>query len=416
MALPASSPVLNATVFLGQDRDFGISVRVPYAERPGSPEEYYQGGFRVRRTFDVPYKLRWAFCYGMMGGPSLVQTNFNELFNPWDERVNQANRPQFAVRRNVPVGHRTTGSSDNQFEAPPFPWLFPVAIEKMEGVGPITGVEAFDTPRGKVENALYDLARVTFTYDTPTYTVRTDEDMIEKGYFYLDEEGKPVPDESFCVRYVTRFRQPTAEYLTLPFGGLRWVSDNNFVRGSHGKVVVAQELVYDWHQVPGIPYAIYTHIGCVNDRAFFDGHDEHDRGTLLLTSVDIKPYRWFFGRTVYDITYKVKQFIPVNTYDTFRPFDQNLIDTTPDRDGIPVNEPYGHNHFLRYKPNQSVSETPNGTTRLVKPPKYEMITDNAVRPSADNGRAGKGVYEYRDFRKLFDCQVDEKAQSYIPCQ
>lgn len=58
-----SVPYIAPMVRLGKEIDY-----IPFAERPGSPQESYQNNvFKVRRVFDVPWHLRWHFMYAMLG-------------------------------------------------------------------------------------------------------------------------------------------------------------------------------------------------------------------------------------------------------------------------------------------------------------------------------------------------------------
>lgn len=348
-----------------------MAAEVPYDERPDSPREFVTGGaFKVQRTFQVPWVLRWNFCMGMLGFPYL------------DPSVDGS----YVVRRSVPIGYRTTtlnfqGNGNR-------PWIYPVSVDQVQPVGRIVGYDQDDFYNEAV--ARYELAWVTISYEALTYAVRSDERMIEEGFYRVPLGVEAVPDEALLGRFVTKHFQPTAEYLTLPFGALKWVDSGTNsvpVTGSHGKIVAAREVMIQWHQVPGIPDATNTHIGSVNDATWppyapaqSNYLTQFQRGTLLLTSIDIKPYRWFVGQRLYDITYKFKYFQP-----------QSGADAKSDADNPPqqVNEFFGHNHFLRFAPGAP-------DTRL---PEYYMLTHNGKRPSPPGN--GQAVYPYKDFRDLF---------------
>lgn len=379
---------------------FGNSVS--YDEVPGSPQEMVQGdGFKVRRTFLVEWNKRWLFVYGMLGGP---------YFNPvplldygW-------------ISRRLPQGYKTTASGlGGNGGLPSGHWMFPLSVEGIEGLGKILSVDADGV-------ATYEKAKVSLLYETVTWKILSDAKMKENGYV---DPSFGNPDEATVQRYVTKFYQPTAEYLTLPFMGMVWSEQLSTpvdlsvqpvaVPGSLGVLVPATEIMYLWRQVPGRPLALDTHIGSVND-AEFDGYR---RGTLLLTSIDLKPYRWFLGQIVWDITYKMKYFEPQTK--PHRNAAGNIItdangipyDSTTDRTGTAINEYYGHNHFLRYKPGGN--NTPDGWLD----PVYNLISHNGVRPTAGFSvnrqmTTGRTVYEYKDFKYLFRLQAPDGFQGAFP--
>lgn len=396
-----------------------------YDEAPDSPQESMSGQvFRSRRSFFMPWSQRWTFAAWMVGYPALQQ---DYLGNWW-------------VSRNVPQGY-----SALDFTGTNTPFLYASSIESIQGVGKITGYDAEST-------AQYSTARVTVGFETLSHRVFSDGDIFSTAgqlaaALGLDStsdtnlgvfaQGGVVGgiDEASLVRYVTRFRQPTAEYITLPFGALKWCEPNPVLTppGSISKIVAAVELQYVWHQVPNIPLAAKQAIGTVNDQSF----DGYPRGTLLLTSIDLKPYRWFFNSRVWDITYKFKFFSPVgNPDDKLLGVSQQVLDVPRnvwvdirrDATGTPLVEYLGHNHFLRmnFSDPNGPSAVPAaggvGPPSFLNMPTYQMISHNGNRPDGNSNSitiagvttrgsnagqsngislGGKTVYAYTNFSNLF---------------
>lgn len=368
-----------------------INKTVFYDEVDKSPRESFSNNnFQVQRTLQCKWDDRWLLCLGLLGFPYT-------LYNLADGKL--------YVHRITPAGYQTVDL--NALSGGNLTWIYPVSIDSIEGLGKVTSVGA-----DGINN--YELARLNVRYETLTYGIKTDQEMVEKGYKVY---GTQFVDESKGGRYITRHLQPTAEYLTLPFGAMVWCdSGKNPITGSNGRIIASQEIMMQWHQVPGIPVALNTHLGAVNHRIFpyldtlTDFQDDgseisyertYPRGTLLLTSIEVKPYRWFKNLRLYDITYKFRYFQPVEGLDTSTdaqgvklgaefPGDETLL-------LCPKGEPYGNNHFLRYKPVQGSN---NFTI-----PSYQMMTHNGVRPTATGltvtTQAGQTVYPYKDFRDLF---------------
>jgi hypothetical protein len=96
---------------------------IPYAERPTSPTEGFQNNvFRAKRTFDVPWHLRWHFMYAMIGDHSSKDGN---------------------IKRRLPFGYSIRGFTsiyDRRGDVDDFnpidnPWLFATSIDSVEGIG-----------------------------------------------------------------------------------------------------------------------------------------------------------------------------------------------------------------------------------------------------------------------------------------
>lgn len=214
----------------------------------------------------------------------------------------------------------------------------------------------------------YKLARITVSFENVAYRI------ISNLSISTSNEGK---DELLHDVNTTFFRMPTAEFLSLPFGAYRYVhqdtSKRYVVQGSNMRLVAQEEILLSWHRVPFIPDSVRTAIGSVNDDWFPISHlsitDNNDAphldnriwaapGTLLLTNVEIKPYKHFFSRRVYDINYKFKYF-----HATEQDSTGALVSAYSDVNTVKASDPCkpsertrdvcqrqakGHNYFLKY--------------------------------------------------------------------
>jgi hypothetical protein len=214
----------------------------------------------------------------------------------------------------------------------------------------------------------YKLARITVSFENSPFRI------LSNVTIKTSNEGK---EELLNDIFTTFFRMPTAEFLSLPFGAYRYVhqdtSKRYVVQGSNMRLVAQEEILLSWHRVPFIPDSVRTAIGSVNDDWFPISHlaltdnreefDLNDRiwaapGTLLLTNVEIKPYKHFFSRRVYDINYKFKYF-----HATEQDSTGALVSAYSDTNTVIASNPCepslrernkcqkqakGHNYFLKY--------------------------------------------------------------------
>lgn len=221
------------------------------------------------------------------------------------------------------------------------PWLWARQLQSCRGMGLIGASPKFE-PASWAGN--YEQARVTLTYESVPYPVYSDDQVRNPATGY--------PDESQLYRYVSRQYQPSSEYLTFPRGAYKWCTAPVVpVDSSNGRVVAFLEVTYTWHEVPGVPAAVFTHVGCVNSATFDNAAAE----TLLLVGAAIKPYRNIVGARVYDVEYKKRFFNPSA--------------------GV------GHNHFLRY-------------VDAATEPFYDRITK-------DGNPASNPVFAKKDFAELY---------------
>lgn len=358
------------------DPNDGQRIRYRTHAREGSLKERYVGNnCSVSIQYDVSWLNRWKFALALLGNSQIATHASGKKY----------------IHRVLPHGYFGTiipvvpGDRDL-----PKSWLWASQLENMEGKAPI-GYDANGAP-------LYKEARLTVTYETVSFRMATDREMINDGQVMPGTGG--MPDEAERLgRYVTRFIQPTAEYFALPHGRFHWATSTTTagnaylgspVTGSQlGFIIPFQELVYIWHQVPrirkasdgrppayAVPKAIRKLLGAVNSVTF----DGFDPGTLLLTAVEVKPYRWIGGFYYADITYKMKYMNAV------KPID-----------GTHYNPPRGHNYFLQMpKPPTGDVNTGIGFVDY----NYELISHNA-NPLTTGPNPGIRVYREFDFKELF---------------
>lgn len=390
---------------------YGVpGATVLYNEAPSSPVEGVASGSgcTATRTFVVPWSQRWQFVAGMVGWTYLKRTSDTW----WNARVT----PQSYALRDLDPSEAQT--------------LYAMGVESMKGEGKVIGYDSLGT-------AQYLKARVNIAYRSPTYRIYSDDFLLGGGLNSPDpitgntrapllHEGGGV-DESYLVRYVTKYRRPTAEYLTLPYGALKWVQQNPIQTptGSILRIVSSMELKYTWHRVCNVPDTTQRTIGHLNNSQF----DGCPRGTLLLTAVETTPYRWFFNQRLWDITYTFKFFSPIGSSQEIKnggpiqvqnPSTGLWYDLRPDSKNIPVREYLGHNHYLRVNPGDPNGPgVVNGGYNLA--PTYQMLTSDGVapygnfdpppqgvtfqRPGVYNSNnfigLGETIYRYTNFQDLF---------------
>lgn len=363
---------------------------VTYYERPGSPQESYTGDvFRARRTFDVPYPQRWVFIKYMLGTATIEGT-------PTDNVIKRQKPDQYYV-------YYGSNGGPNMGAAKSF--MVATGLESIECLGQQILYESLGTG-SLLQTSYYDIARITINYESVTYRVEP-----------LIGSQSVEPDEYHLSQFTTVFKQPTAEFLSLPFGAYKWVEfDENgiplldsktkepvgiMVQGAQGKIISASEIVVIHHKVPGIPAAIKTHIGSVN---LYDWPElGAKKGQLLLTNVELKPYRWLEDQRLYDITFKMKFFDP-------EPAEPGS--TTYAKQ--PTTEPRGHNWFLQHFPVSKNTDLklPGAVAKVLQGSQsYKLITHNGFPPTEaytnvtnilpKGAVAGNTVYKYKDFSLLF---------------
>lgn len=189
---------------------------------------------------DFPLFLRWNFP----GNPIAAQA------------IDQAKRDILGYPLVLSAGGGTYLSRVTPMTALPFlqaltgrPYLFATSLE---GTGWGQPTDANGNPSGAVKDPLtqwpvYKQAKATVHFETLTYDVLTDAQMVALGF--ADVNGNP--DESTLARYVTVRVMPGMEYLTLPQGGFQFVNTGNKpVPGTAGKLTPNYDLSLTWELVP----------------------------------------------------------------------------------------------------------------------------------------------------------------------
>lgn len=387
--------------------------------------------FSLRRSFQCRWSDRFDLALGMLGFATIE--NKNTLF-PW-------------LSRYLPLGfqHLTDIRGINRKK----PFLYPTGVDRMEGLAPTKQVDTknLDLNTGQIgydsfrSTNHYRRARVSFMYEAPTYQIYDDyncprvlfrqkvlpsEPQLLKTIPSTLVAGQTYENHFDARRWTTRIVQPLTETLRLPTGYYNFAEgfESGLLAKAKPKVAVnattyvlhpTLEVTYVWHQVPALvqPWedgtewlykdrdiggigihpeligACYTHVGCVNAR-WFDGFPP---GSLLLTSVEARPYRWITGERYFDYTYRMKFFNP-QEYFAYNegPFVFNGDMRVKSR---PQEYPYsfvGHNYYLRYK-----EPGKEGDQTLHIEPYFSLVTHNGE--SLEKG--GRPIFQYRDFEDLF---------------
>jgi hypothetical protein len=372
--------ITNAGYYPQTELQNGNLQPVGYTERPGSPQEsYVNNEGKVTRVFDVRWDSRGLFYDSLLGYSQVAY-----------------NRGQPYVSRVPPITYFDDQTNE--------PWLYATSIERVEGVGfPSSTFQRGQTLVDNNNIYQYEIARITVGYQALTYRVMDDKRMLNQATLIDDVDGVTYaipaatdaygnPDESSLLRYVSRHIQPNTEYLRLPGGQMKWATNTsggntNVSSGAlgMGKIISTAEIQYTWHQVPIIPDHIYKYVGCVNNDGYLTsqgtlldmptgpppfsdncpGLDQPRNfapGTLLLTGIELKPYRQITGHYAYDITYRMKFFSALLA------------------DGTLYNPERGHNYFLRWQGGSNYG--------------YELLT-------ADGTVGGRTIYDAKLFANLF---------------
>lgn len=251
-------------------------------------------------------------------------------------------------------------------------WLFASKVD-VEGVG-VPSNNIMYEQGGRDQIAFYNKARCTIQYATRMYDILADSEINRY-------------DESGLQRYVTKLYRPEGEFLTIDgsayyYGGIRQNGQPVPLARGVNKSLVKFNIALTWHKIPkdGVPSnfinpgcsnpAIDVSLGRVNN-AVFSGCE---KGTLLLTAVELKPIVGALGDRYYDITYYMKFFNPTKD--------------------LRNNNPIGHQHVFR----------PFGT-----PGWYEALGGTAGRTLATAANPTNfvamatdiNIYNWQNFRNLF---------------
>jgi hypothetical protein len=292
-------------------------------------------------------------------------------------------------------------SPDDDF-APNKPFLWCTDLREVEGLAIPTDQNCRDASLvGR-----YRYAGIQAVYETLTYDIYDDREMVTRGMFDLFGN----PDESFIQtgRYVTKQPGPGVKYQTFPQGSFLIVAPTSpphgtAYPGTPGRTEPECDFTVTWHQVPqaavplrlvnpyiantvtGVDYipAIEDCLGSVNLYSFADCR----KGTLLLTSVGMKRIRSAIGMRLWDIEYRFKFFGVRSAEPAF-----------PPGGGVPEYS-YGHNLVLYIQ---------------ASVPGYREIVSGGPVPVGGNAPAAQpsnylrtppldyqNLFRYRPFASLF---------------
>ncbi len=350
----------------------------------GSPSYTFgPGNTRVEKTYRVSWNDRVEFVRAILG-----YSKIGNRTDPLDHRKTYVSRfiPHSIADFISPVGVDFRNRPTTPI------WLYATNVTRFNGVGPIGTYDPIgQTPR-------YTWAMITVMYESLTYRVRSNNDMLlddinEQVAIGVPEDAaiaNAYIDESKLTRNVTHVLKPSAEFLQLPRGYMKIVdyAVGPTFRTGPGvgtiRLVSSIEIIYTWHAVPFVPDVLLggKMVGRVNGTAFTDGITTYNPGTLLLLSVDMKPYRGAVGNFVHDFTYRMKYFEPIKQR--------------------------GHNFVLYYNGNNSevfyyklTSNGKNDALPIIGNAEENTLTATAPYQVTHQAEDGVGQYRYAEFRNLF---------------
>ena len=352
---------------------------VEFVGDENSPQEQFEADrTRAIRVFDVPWDKRHAMAVALLGySQRSVQFPFGQP---------QQNAQAFpAIVRKLPHVHPVYTDVNNVGGFfTPFLYAQKVSIKGV-GYNPANAADGL-TGIGQTAVAKYTKARLTVEYGTFTYNILTDAEMDQEPAAIGDQ---PFPvDESTLRRFVTKIARPNVDVVTTPNGVWKVVNLGNInvpVKRGIYKSVPSEMFQITWHQIPEecIPCALVNpsnatgnnnylsnYLGKVNSETFAG----YPRGTLLLVSVELRPFRNPFGRRQYDITYNIKHFQP--GFDVYRPTIAA-----------------GHNWIWFHTPTSVAAEQATGWGWL------EVTMDGQTNQNALAD--GKNPFDYLPFNRLF---------------
>ena len=359
-------------------------VDIPYDEVAKSPnEEIAENQYRATRTFIVPWDKRWTFCAGMLGWPTL-----KKIINPY-QRYRGVDST-YIIQRVIPQGYAALDLDPGGTT-----FMYGAEIDAIKG----EGSKKSYGPDGTLS---YQKARISIGFKTLSYKIISDAVAMTNGAttaFSTPDGGNTFvqegADESTLFRYVTIFHNSQATYTTLPFGSMRWVQPGTEQRVNNtvGRLINSRETIVIWHQVPTLPRALVTHPGTTNAYPFqsASGSINANAGTLLLTSIEVSPYRWFFNQRLFDITYR------------FREYEAPFTLGTPPKDAagdIILSRSNGHNIFPHFVSNDDPIFFQLVSNDGKQPPDPDTLLSPGV-VSVCNPTSGWTPYVHSNFQALF---------------
>jgi hypothetical protein len=309
------------------------------------------------RVIDVPWASWPRFVQDVLGYS--IATKYNPVAGTGNSGLPFISR---VIPWSIPFDNRSKQSR----------WLWASRVD-VEGIGAPSSGTWYELS-GRDQIAYYGQARCRISYETRTY------DIVR------DPQGGGSYDESDLTRYVTKYMKPQGEFLYLDgaayyYGTGAGTTATPISRGVN-KTLISYNLSITWHKIPvdGVPTAflnpeksnraIDVCLGKVNNATFAGC----EKGTLLLLSVEFKPFVGALGDRYYDITYYFKFFNP----------------TTEKRNDNSV----GHQHVFR------PFKTPGWYEALAGDIGKNLAT--AALPTNFVARTkGVNIYDWADFGYLF---------------
>lgn len=409
---------------------------IPFEECLESQDYSFSGNSHaLRRSFFCPWAQRFGLAAAFMGGSRIVG---KDTLTP-------------KLDRRPPVGFSVWNGETGHAH------LHATGIERIVGVGPTRTPGVMAPGTGIVggrfaDTGVFTKAKVSVIFEAPTYTVRSNAEMDLRHKVNLRLKDPPLEQTLYRTignyyvswveykRHTTRIVQPMTEAFRIPdrywhfveglsVGGVAQAQTKTAVDTGTFLVFPKQEITYVLHGVPAMsdPWsngdewlyrerdlpvgtaspgsspellgACYTHLGTTNAR-WFDGYAP---GTLLLTAVEARPYKDVLGNRLFDYTYRMSHFNPVEVFDdSLYPFVGGK--EPPQATSRNYNAPYqyaGWNYLPRFQ--QPVKDGP--TIRLTIPFMCAVSHNGepfegppAGQPKAEIGRP---LFRYTDFEDLF---------------
>jgi hypothetical protein len=264
-------------------------------------------GTRMTRVIDVPW-AQYAYAVQDILG-------YAQVYNTGLAEPNAA-----MILRTVPWAHPDFLSDGNQFlYATKISRVMPHGLpDQANGQPANVFAPGYSVMSPQISNN-YKFARFTIEFETLPYDIRTDNDPLVQTLV----GATLITDESRLNRYVTKLVNPSADYVSLGIGVMKYAGGGaagSVVQFAPGKIAVNHDFEFRWELVPkeAVPSlaidptlsateaAVEACLGKVNQDAFAG----YPAGTLLLLAAVMTPIRSPIGRRIYTVGYRMKYFNP----------------------------------------------------------------------------------------------------------
>lgn len=279
-----------------------------------SPKEQYVSHAGVaRRRFTCKWEYRWDAAAYLLGWSEPVYTPNGEFL--YVSRVLPEVYKPTIIK--IPVKHlnhdvvddwgnvlQTGGVETRETERP---WLWATSLTSVSGVGR----QRLQEFPGGAAASRFELAELEVEYQVRHYRLLEDTELVDHK-FTRRSAGRYYPDEFYAARFCSFHPQPNTLMMEVPQGGMKWAPDTphglaDKQATSHvqrGKQNLDIQIL--WYNVPGIPDALRTQAGTVNDRTWELHPPGHVRKfgpqTLLYMGFRVKTYRQITGAWANDIS------------------------------------------------------------------------------------------------------------------